>query len=850
MLGQSMNGSKKIKIIKTDENETKDFVFDFSEEIWHQTYKYHTDKNVYDTFRRVAKDLASIEKDSEKWEAEFYDALLNFKVVPGGRITSNAGTGLEGTSYINCVVEGPVIEDKDSISGIFNALTRAALTLKSECGYGFCADFIRPRGSYIHGVGVESPGAIEFLRLWNTMSDVITKGSGEKKKVEKGKNKIRKGAMMVTMSCWHPDIEEFIVIKSTEGNLTKFNMSVLCTDQFMEAVDNHRPWKLVYPDTTFKHYKKEWDGFLDTWIEKGYPVVTHKEFSDASELWDLIMTNTYNRAEPGVLFVDRINKLNNLQYAEKISATNPCGEQCLPISGGCLLGSLNLTQFVNKKRTDWDYDKLKKYIPIFVRMLDNVNDLTHMPLKEQTQSLQDKRRIGVGYLGYGSALYLMGIRYGSTKALRLTEQLAKFTTNLCYQSSSLIAKEKGSFPLYDEKKYLSSGFIKQALTEETIALIKQYGIRNSHLTSIQPTGNSSIYVNNVSSGLEPIVSAEYIRTSIVPVPPEGLSIQNLNVDNVEENSIWKIAKEGSENILTTIFNDEVYKFDASRGLTKETLVEDYAVKILKDEELWDSKADWAADISNLTIQDHVETMKIFARYIDSAMSKTVNIPNDYSYEDFKSIYKDFYDSGVIKGGTTYREGTMTHVVSTKSTAENVAGNQPVTITKHQAPKRPETLPCDVHQLTVGGEKWVVFIGLLNEQPYEVFAGLMENISLSKKITSGTLIKHSRNIYGFIHEDVEIKDINSAFNNATQSAITRLTSMSLRHGVDTKFVINQLLKTGNGLNTFAKCLARTLKKYVQEGEMFNDVTCEQCNSKNIAMVEGCHKCLSCGFSACQ
>lgn len=827
------------------------FLFDFSHEIWYQTYKYHTDESVSDTHRRVAKDLASAEDDPDKWAGLFYEALTDFKCVPGGRISSNAGTGLHGTTYINCFVGGPDGEDQDSIDGIFKALSKAALTLKSEGGYGVCSNFIRPRGAFIHGVGVESPGAVEMLRLWDTMSDVITKGSGKKKKNKKGKNKIRKGAMMVTMSCWHPDIEEFITAKQTKGQLSKFNMSVLCTDAFMEAVKKGKKWDLIYPDTTHANYKAEWDGNLEKWIEKGYPTEVYKTI-EATELWDLIMGSTYNRNEPGVLFVDRMNGLNNLYYEEHINATNPCGEQLLPIGGVCLLGSINLTQFVNKNRNDWDYDKLAKYVPIFVRMLDNVNDKTKVPLPEQEWNLKNKRRIGVGYLGYGSALYLMGIRYGSRKALRLTDKLCSFVTNQCYQASASIAKEKGPFPLFDSTKYLESNFVKQALTEETVALIKKNGLRNSHLTSIQPTGNSSIYANNVSGGLEPVVSAEYVRTAIVPVPPDGMDMptvdwtgKSITYKTDHPDTRWEWAKEGDEEILITKLGEETYKIDRNRGLTKETLVEDYAVHLLKKDGKWKADAEWAADIFNLSIKEHVDTMKTFAKYIDSAMSKTINIPHDYPYEDFKTLYMDMFDSKFIKGGTSYREGTMTSVVSATGTeAEEQSG-----IVKHQAPKRPKEMECNVHHLTVGGEKWVVFIGLMEDQPYEVFAGLMENIHLSKNITSGKIVKHSRNKYGFISDDMEIRDINAAFNNATQSAITRLTSMSLRHGVDIKFVVTQLLKTGNGLNTFAKCMARTLKKYINEGDELPDVRCDECGSKKVVMMEGCNKCMACGSSAC-
>jgi ribonucleoside-diphosphate reductase alpha chain len=322
--------------------------------------------------------------------------------------------------------------------------------------------------------------------------------------------------------------------------------------------------------------------------------------------------------------------------------------------------------------------------------------------------------------------------------------------------------------------------------------------------------------------------------------------ETFECEEFESKWVWK--KEGDESILATKFDGTVYKFDRNRGLTKETLIEDYAVSLLRKSGEWDDNADWAVNIFNLTVKDHVDTMKVFAKYIDSAMSKTINIPNDYPYEDFKSLYMDMYNSGVIKGGTTYRDGTMTSVVSASSTdMDSKEDNIPKTI----APKRPKELDCDVHHLTVHGEKWVVFVGLLNDEPYEVFAGKMENVCLSKKITTGKLIKYSRGKYGFIHDDiVDIRDINAVFENSAQSAITRLTSLSLRHGAEIKYIISQLQKTGNGLTTFAKSIARTLKKYVKEGEVLDDLVCPECSSKgSMIMSEGCNKCQNCGYSAC-
>lgn len=828
------------------------FVDEFSKEIYEQTYKYG-DEDINGTQLRVAKDLASIEKDTEHWTQEFLWALEDFKFVPGGRITSNAGTGLKGTTYINCFVDGFMGEDQDSMEGILDALRRQALILKSEGGYGFCADVMRPRGSFIGGIGNESPGAVRMLDMWDTQSAVITEGSGNKTKKKKAKVKIRKGAQMVTMSVWHPDVEEYIVSKQTPGRLTKFNMSVLITDEFMDAVKNNQPWNLEFPDYE-KHsdeYKKEWDGNIKKWKALGYSTVVYKTYENANQLWDMIMTSTYTRNEPGVLFSDTMNKLNNLYYCEYINATNPCGEQILPIGGVCLLGSINLTQFVDFDKKDWDYNKLGKLIPIAVRLMDNVNDKTYVPLPTQKEGLKNKRRIGLGFLGYGSALMMLKVRYGSEEALNLTEKLMTFLANKAYQSSALIASEKGSFPLYDEEKYLNSNFIKESLSQETKDMIRKYGIRNSHLLSIQPTGNSSVFANNVSGGLEPLFMPQYVRTTIMPYAPEGLDRpKNIDWENktYDSTTTWTWIKEGDENLLSTEFNGYVWKVDKSRGLLRESWVKDYAVRFLEAKNEWDSKAPWAATTTELTIDEHVKTMAIMAKYIDSAMSKTVNLPNEYPYEDFKRLYTELYNTGVVKGGTTYRAGTMTVVLSDKSSSDNKSSDENK-VPKTTAPKRPKTLSCDIHHLTVSGDKWIVLVGLLGEDPYEIFAFKKKNINLSEKFKHGKLSKIRKGKYDLELDGFTLEDLKELFESDEQEALTRMISTSLRHGADINFIYEQLMKSEGTIVSFSKAIARTLKKYLKD-ENFSNMACESCGSPDgMTMQEGCYKCKDCGYSKC-
>lgn len=835
--------------IKDKQLETT-FKNEFSKEIYEQTYRYG-EEDINKTLLRVASDLASVEEDKEKWTSNFLEVLTDFKFVPGGRIISNAGTPLKGTSMINCFVDGFIGEDQDSMESILDTLRRQALILKSEGGYGFCADVMRPRGGFIKGIGNESPGSVKMLDMWDTQSSVITEGSGKKTKRKDGKVKIRKGAQMVTLSCWHPDIEEFITAKQTSGRLTKFNMSVLITDDFMNAVENNLPWNLEFPDYE-KHseaYKSEWKGNLKDWKEKGYSTTIYQTFEDANEMWDIVMESTYNRNEPGVLFIDTINNLNNLKYIEFINSTNPCGEQVLPIGGVCLLGSINLTQFIDAKSGIWDYDKLKKYIPYIVRMMDNVNDKTYVPLDYQTKNLTDKRRIGLGIMGYGSALMMMKLKYGSEKALKLTDNLMEFIANTAYQSSSLLAKEKGSFGLYDQEKYLDSNFIKQSLNKETIDMITKYGMRNSHLLSVQPTGNSSIYANNVSGGLEPIFMTEYIRTSIMPYAPPGLD-KPKNIDWVENSfesdSNWEWIKEGDESLLSIHFDNYKWKFDKNRGLLRETLVEDYAVKHLKSINQWDETAEWTATTTTLGIDDHIDTMAIISKYIDSAMSKTVNLPNDFPYDEFKELYSKLYKTKSIKGGTTYRAGTMPNVLS--SVEEEKTHN---ILTKTQSPRRPKTMNCEIHQLQVLGEKWIVIVGLYGDErdPYEIFAFKKKEISISGSVKEGFLTKVKSGRYDLDINGVIIEDVKKHFETREEEALTRMISTALRHGADINFIYEQLQKSEGSIISFSKAIARTLKKYLKN-DAFKILDCESCLSKGtVVMQEGCYICQSCGHSKC-
>jgi ribonucleoside-diphosphate reductase alpha chain len=845
---------KEDKSALLDEVRGTRFTDEFSEEIFNSTYKFSGEKNINDRHLAIARDLAEVEKPEVRdyWTRKFLGILENFKFVPGGRITSNAGTGLRGTTYINCFVSGFRGVNQDSMESIMDELRRQALILKSEGGYGFCINVLRPRGAFITGIGGDSPGAVKLLEMWDTQSAVITSGSGVKKTTIKGKTKIRKGAQMVTLSVFHPDIEEFITAKQTPGRLTKFNMSVLVSDDFMTAVESDQPWNLEFPDyeAAKEDYKNFWDGDLAAWKSHGRPVKVYKTFAKARELWDLIMRSAYSRNEPGILFIDTINELNNLSYLEKINATNPCGEQVLPVGGACLLGSINLTQFINEAATDWNYEGLRETLQTAVRLMDNVNDKTLVPLPEQRENLKSKRRIGLGILGYGSALMMMKVRYGSARALELSEKLGSFMMNEAYQASARLAKEKGCFPAFDQKKYLAGKFV-QRLDPETKNMIALYGLRNSHLLSIQPTGNSAILANNVSGGLEPLFMTNYTRTVVQPFAPPGMGLP-VNVDFANKTfavsgpqTPWAWKKEGDENILATSFDNAVWKFDSSRGLLKETTVKDFAFRFHEQRESWNASADWAATSFQLSIDDHINTMAVLSKYIDSAMSKTVNVPADYPYEDFKRLYWDVYKTKSIKGCTSYREGTMTAVLS--SAGSSPAPEDQKGIPRTKALPRPRSLQCDIHHLTSMESPWVVLVGLLDGDPYEVFAMKQSGLQMPSGLKQGHLVKEKSGVYNLETEDGwALRDIRKFFESDEQEALTRMISTSLRHGADIEFIVSQLVKSEGTITSFAKAIARTLKTYMTR---ITSIKCGFCQSHNVKLQEGCFVCNDCGGSQC-
>jgi ribonucleoside-diphosphate reductase alpha chain len=560
-----------------------------------EKYAKGDEKTVDEVRRRVARGLALVEKPEMRdlWEKRFYDAMVD-GFIPGGRVNSAAGTGIAAT-LINCFVQ-PV---GDAISGVRNgvpsiylALNQAAETMRRGGGVGYDFSPIRPRGALVHGTHSRASGPLSYMRVFDKSCETLESAGS------------RRGAQMGMMRCDHPDVEEFIHAKR-DGSLTNFNMSVAVTDAFMKAVEEDGDIELWHAAEPFDKStaSQRADG---TWVYRT---------ARARELFDQVMQSTYSHAEPGVIFVDRVNGDNNLSYCETISATNPCGEQPLPPYGCCCLGSINLTRFVNDPFSDqasFDWDKFRSVTRISIRALDNVLDATLWPLEEQAKEAANKRRIGLGFTGLGNTLTMLNLRYDTDPARRMAADISRTMRDAAYEASLENAREKGAFPLFDAEKFLAEPHCASRLTDKLKAEIRVHGIRNSHLLSIAPTGTISLaFAANASGGIEPTFSWTYVRKKRMP-----------------------------------------------DGSKQEYAVEDYAYRLYKrmggDE---DQLPPSFVSALEMNAHDHMKMIAAVQPYVDAAISKTVNVPEDYPFDQFKNLYLEAWHAG-LKGITTYRPNNV------------------------------------------------------------------------------------------------------------------------------------------------------------------------------------------------
>ena len=632
-----------------------------SQDIWDKKYRLKTkqgvplDADIDGTYQRVARALADAEQTDDKrayWYERFLWALRR-GAIPAGRITSNAGAQEHkpATSTINCTVSGTI---GDSMDGILEKVHEAGLTLKAGCGIGYEFSTLRPRGAFVAGAGAYTSGPMSFMDIFDKMCFTVSSAGG------------RRGAQMGTFDVSHPDVKDFIRAKREDGRLRQFNLSLLITDGFMEAVDSDGDWPLVFPVNRKEESDldladaeqvvwRDWPAHDDAYIVRDDGMVACRVYGHirARHLWDMIMVSTYDYAEPGFILIDRVNEMNNNWWCENIRATNPCGEQPLPPYGACLLGSVNLTKFVRDPFTDkasFDWEEYREVVRVFTRMLDNVVEVNGLPLEQQRNEIMRKRRHGMGFLGLGSTLTMLRMKYGSTESLGFTEQVARDMAVAGWEVGLSLAREKGPAPIMDERFTVTAQMLRQrpemakdgwrvgqeiegkvlharysrymqrvaTVAPELVEELAETGARFTHHSSIAPTGTISLSLaNNASNGIEPSFAHHYSRNVI------------------------REGKKSKEKV-------DVYSYEL---LAYRELVNAKAMPFSEDPAA--QLPEYFISADDISPKEHVDVQAAAQKWVDSSISKTANVPTDYPYEEFKDIYRYAHQQG-LKGCTTFR----------------------------------------------------------------------------------------------------------------------------------------------------------------------------------------------------
>lgn len=842
------------------------FIDPFQEKIWRDKYQYGDED--YEGFAdRIAGNIFPRQKSKR---AALKALIMEFKGLFGGRINSNIGIPEEGLTLFNCFIES-IVKEPDSLEGIMDMVTKYALTLKTEGGVGFCANFLRPAKTLIKKIGVTTPGSIKFLEIFDKTSEVITSGSVAQDDSFQGiptKKSIRKGATMVTMSINHPDIEEFITAKSIPNKLTKMNMSVLVSDAFMYAAENDMDWDLWFPDINFKKYDDEWDGNFENWAEKGHPVVVYKTVR-AQDLWELLLKNTYNRNEPGILFIDNIRKDDNLCYllGGSITATNPCGEvpgntgvieylgKMLELGDICNLGSINLARFYNIETGEFDYVELRKAVGIMVEALDNIIEISNYPLEMYENAAKLKRKIGLGLAGVGSLLMMMNIRYGSPESIEILEEILSEVMNTAYQKSALLAKEKGPFPLYDEKM-LNSGYIANSgvLTEKTLSMLREYGLRNSALTAIAPNGTLAILAGNISGGLEPAFALEYDRWNRVEGKKVDFAYPSIHKGEWYETDYFKEDSIADEKILLS--TDNKFRVDKNNGLCQRVTIKDYgygAAKLAGHTEF--------ATATDLSVDEHLSVLRVFAKYIDQSCSKTINLLAETTFEEFKSLYGKIHDYG-IKGCTTYREGTSVAVLETtkKEKAKSVKKQQKEFLAAFKGQENgdvvvhdvqlPEQYPSQGYILKSEGKKWYLHVAFKDKACTKPFAIFVNTNNREDNVVTFNALEMMEDIArakGLPEERIEEVQRKYAYQK-NPVKICRMLGFLLRHNVSVYTIVKGLDELDAGVGSFVYRIKKFLGQFVTKIDD-DPMQCPECGELSIVFMEGCFKCKDCGYTKC-
>ncbi len=767
-----------------------------SRTIWDMKYRFKhsdgtpVDQTIEDTWMRVAEALAQAEKKPERcaWQARFYEALSDYTFLPAGRILSGAGTQRNVTLF-NCFVMGTIPDD---MAGIFENLKQAALTMQQGGGIGYDFSSLRPKGALVKGVGADASGPLSFMDVWDAMCRTIMSAGS------------RRGAMMATMMCNHPDIEAFIAAKHDAQRLRMFNLSVLVSDAFMAAVKAGDDWDLVFDNKVYKTL-------------------------GARDLWDRIMAATFDYAEPGVIFIDRINERNNLSYCETICATNPCGEQPLPPYGACLLGSINLARLVDRPfeaNAAIDPHRLDQLVKVAVRMMDNVIDLSNFPLEQQKAEALAKRRIGLGITGLADALIFCGQTYGSKTAATLAGRWMAQIKRSAYLASTELAQEKGAFPLFDADAYLNSGLVRD-LDDDIRDGIKIHGIRNALLTSIAPTGTISLLADNVSSGIEPVFNFFYRRLVLLP--------------------------DGSKREMRVV--------DYAYGQFRQKFGEDAELPA------------YFVTAQTLSPQEHLIMQSALQEHVDSSISKTINCPKTIDFDEFKNIYQQAYDLN-LKGCTTYRPNDITGAVlmpdvDTTPARDGTQESQTSLPLEAPAPplnvredgivymkqplERDSVLPGYTYKVNWPESDHAIYITLndiiQNERrrPFEIFINSknMEHYAWTVALTRmiSAVFRRGGDVSFVVEELKAVFDprggqwMNGKY---VPSLLAAIGGVIERHMIDTGFIV---LKNESPNQVFAKDNSSEITPL---SEM---KFCPKCNMPSLVFQEGCHTCLSCGYSKC-
>ncbi len=778
------------------------------------------EKTPEEMWKRVAGGIAYVEKKDAKktWEKKFYDAMEDFKFVPGGRVLAGAGTGYAVT-YYNCFV---IPSPKDSRGGILDTLKQMVEIMAHGGGVGINLSSLRPKGFRVKKVNGFSSGPCNWAELFSVATkDIIQQGGS------------RRGALMLMLWDWHPDIEEFITVKQDLTRINGANLSVCASDEFMEAVKKDADWDLVFPDKDDPEYDEKWDGILANWKKMGKKVKVHKTVK-ARYLWDLICQAAWKSAEPGLVFMERYNKWYNNWYWNTINCVNPCGEEGLPAWGVCNLASLNLSAFVKGYTVDkpgtFDYESLAEHARIPVRFQDDVVDADQYVYPEiREMQLNGERRIGLGTLGLADALIKLHLRYGSEEALPVVDKMYKTIRDAAYDESVNIAKEKGAFPKINIKKHLEGHFIKQ-LPEAIRKKMKKYGVRNSMLLQAAPTGTTSL-LSGASSGVEPVYEFEYTHN----------------------------GRLGKQTVYHSLFGE------------------------WKKAHPNEKRPDYFVGANDLTPEDHVKVQAIVQKYVDASISKTVNAPNAHTVEDVKRLYMMAYDMG-CKGITYMRDGSRLGVlqrVEEKKEEVAVVAAQPSVI------RRPMVVEGVTYQTnTPVGEAFVTINHNEKKEPFEVFITIGKSGSDIAAMAEalGRIVSLNLRLHGALTARERIRQVVAqligiggagsvgfgkervrSLPDAVAKVLAKHYGFRVNGKVeDREDVAAGALTNGNGH------AEKKLTNGHTNGSMTNDQAnillvqqlaidgssstslfdlCPDCGSGTLAYEEGCKKCYSCGYSAC-